>query len=214
MSNFNSHSHRLASPAFWRPIKLDSSPHSLTEGRQKAGKEQRSGMLKSSMMESVNSANGSLSPRCLLHFISRTRRWQKVFWTPMLYIQMISSHWAIFVLKAITKAAILVKSLILLIYLEHPSLLHIRSWFPVPPVILIILGNSICCKSFDNSWEWKIQFNNLLLQTHLQAQQDLGPGNNGWAFEALWMLLDHFWVTDNKLRGPMKFSLYGMLHAS
>lgn len=81
MSDFNSHSHRLASPAFWRPIKPDSSPLSLVEGTQKAGKEQHSGMLKSSMMESVNSANGSLSPCCLVRFISWRSRWQKVYWT-------------------------------------------------------------------------------------------------------------------------------------
>lgn len=81
MSDFNSHSHRLASLAFWRPIKPDSSPLSLAEGMLKAGKEQLSGMLKSFMMESVNSTNGSLSPCCLVHFISRKSRWQKLYWT-------------------------------------------------------------------------------------------------------------------------------------
>lgn len=81
MLDFNSHSHRLTSPAFWRPIKSDSSPLSLTEGMQKAGKEQCSGMLKSFMMESVNSANGPLLPCCLVRFISWRSRWQKVYWT-------------------------------------------------------------------------------------------------------------------------------------
>lgn len=74
MSDFNSHSHRLTSPAFRRPIKPDLSPLSLAEGTQKAGKEQCSGMLKSSMMESVNSANSSLSPCCLVCFISGRSR--------------------------------------------------------------------------------------------------------------------------------------------
>lgn len=81
MSDFNSDSHGLASPASWRPIKPDSSPLSLAEGTEKAGKEQLLGMLKSSMMGSVNSANGSLSPCCLAHFIRWGSQWQKVYWT-------------------------------------------------------------------------------------------------------------------------------------
>ena len=38
----------------------------------------------------------------------------------------------------------------------------------------------------------KIQFNNLLLPTHLQAQRDSRAENTGWALAALWLLLDHF----------------------
>lgn len=73
-----------------------------------------------------------------------------------------------------------------------PFTSHQLYFFTFPLVIIIILGNSICCNTADNPREWKIQSNNLLLLTHLQAQQDLGAENNGWALAALRMLLDHF----------------------
>lgn len=58
--DFNSHLHALTPPVF----------RGLIYHWQKAGREQHSGMLKSSMMGSVNSANGSRLPRCLACFIS------------------------------------------------------------------------------------------------------------------------------------------------
>lgn len=81
MLDFNYHSQRLTSLAFRRPIKPDLLLLLLAEGTAKARKEQSSGMLKSSMMESVNSANGSRVPCCLVSFISWRSGWQKVYWT-------------------------------------------------------------------------------------------------------------------------------------
>lgn len=76
-----------SSVGLWQPFAptdpsgVQRSDLSLVRGAQKAGREQHSGMLKSSMMESVNSANGSRSPRCPACFIRRRSPWQKVYWT-------------------------------------------------------------------------------------------------------------------------------------
>lgn len=164
MSDFNRHSQRLTSLAFWRPIKPDSSPLSFAEGMQKAGKKQRSGMQKWSMMESVNSPNGSLSPSCLVHFISWRSWWQKVYWT----ILSLHTNYYFFVGKGLCKdrawlsvkfgpglpkwkEPYLSKVLGLLFRWEHPFLLHIScSFFTFPLVITIMLGNSIL---LQGSWQ-------------------------------------------------------------
>lgn len=211
MSDFNSHSRGLTSAAFWRPIKSDSSPLSLAEGTRKAGKEQRSGMLKSSMMESVNSANGSLSPRCPVCFMSWRSRWQKVYWTLTVSpYKWFLSRWAVFVrgtgLDYQSNAVPAVHYQCELrrwglsdgsarfVCRERPSLPRISSPFLQPlSSIRNYIGKFYLLRGCWQPWRTgKIQFNNLLLPTHLQAQRDLRAENTGWALAALWLLLDHF----------------------
>lgn len=101
-----------------------------------------------------------------------------------------SNLWPNSTLRAITvlKEAMLVKRLSPLICLFTSYQVF---FFTFPLVIINILGNSICSKPADNPESEKYNLIILLQQTHLQAQQDLGAENNGWALTALWMLLDH-----------------------
>lgn len=61
-------------------------------------------------------------------------------------------------------------------------------------VIIIILGNEILfvAKLLTTLENEKCNLKFLLLSTHLEAQQDCGEENDGWALEASLLLLDNF----------------------
>lgn len=214
MSDFNSHLHRLTSPALGRAHKAwfitAFACRGHAEGRERAAlryaKVIRDGIcqmckwLPFTLLPCVFYQQEELTTESLLNSDS-------------VYIQMISVRWATFVFQPSSiKSHIfgpvdsnsknkrgdnLSEGTAPLFGGTIPICLILTRlffFFNLPPSNHIYIGkwNPICRKAADNPGEWKMQFNNLLLQTHLETQRAFEEGNNGWALAASWLLLDHF----------------------